>query len=149
EEIDGDEPPHLGFDRVIEPGVAERLEEPIGAHGEDGGAAGTGEVAKGMGEKRLADADGADDGDVLVLIEEAERGELLEERAVEGDAGGVIPALDAYGGIEPGLGGADGDGVAVAPAHLVGEDREKQILVRELVLAGEREPIGQRRENER
>src|SRR5207244_12072413 len=88
---------------------------------------------------------GADDRDVLVLIEEAERGELLEERAVEGDARGVIPALEAHGGIEPGLGGADGDGVAVAPAHLVGEAGEEQILVRELVLAGGREPNGERR----
>ena len=51
EEVDGDEPPHLGLDGVIEARVAERLEQAIGADGEDGGAARAGEVAEGMSDE--------------------------------------------------------------------------------------------------
>jgi hypothetical protein len=48
EEVDAEEPAQLGLDGVIEAGVLEGLEQPIGAHGEDAGPAGTGEVAEGV-----------------------------------------------------------------------------------------------------
>jgi hypothetical protein len=41
-------------------------------------------VAQGMREKRLADPDGADDGDVVMALQEAERREFVEEGAIEG-----------------------------------------------------------------
>ena len=68
--------------------------------GEDGVAAAAGDVAERVGEEGLADADGADDGDVGVRLEEAQRDELVPERAVEGDLGGRVPVLEGHGGVE-------------------------------------------------
>ncbi|HWP65466.1 MAG TPA: hypothetical protein VNO26_06105, partial [Candidatus Limnocylindria bacterium] len=79
EEFDADEAAHLLFDGVIEAGVLEGLEEPIGADGAHGGAAGAGEVAERVGEEGRADADGADDGDVFVLVEKAQGRELAQQ----------------------------------------------------------------------
>src|SRR5262249_47695679 len=64
EEIDGHEFPQFGFVAVIEPRMLQRLEQLVGADGEDGGAAPTGNVSEGVREKGLADADGTDDRDV-------------------------------------------------------------------------------------
>ena len=91
EEIDGDEFPQLGFVAVIESRMLERFEHLVGADGEHGRPAPAGDVAEGMREKGFADADGADDGDMGVRIEEAQRGELVEERAIEGDLRGAVP----------------------------------------------------------
>ena len=95
-EVDGDEFPQLRFVAVIEARVLQRLEHLVGADGEHGGAAPAGDVAEGMREKGLADADGADDGDVGVRVEEAQRGELVEERAIEGDLRGAVPGVQAH-----------------------------------------------------
>ena len=83
--------------------MLERLEHLIGADGEHGGAAPAGDVAERMGEKGLADADGADDGDVRVGVEEAQRRELVEERAIEGDLRGRVPRVEVHGGIQAGF----------------------------------------------
>ena len=73
EQVDGDEFPQLRVVAVIEARVLQRLEHLVGADGEDGGAAPAGDVAEGMREKGFADADGADDRDVRVGIEKAQR----------------------------------------------------------------------------
>ena len=72
EEVDGDELPQFRLVAVVEPRVLERLEHLVGADGEDSGAAPAGDVAERVREKGLADADGADDRDVGVGIEEAQ-----------------------------------------------------------------------------
>ena len=110
-------------------------------------AAAAGDVAEGVGEEGLADADGADDGDVGVGLEEAQRDELVEQRAVEGDLGGRIPRLELHRGIEAGALGAERDGLAVAAGGLVAEDEQQEVLVRHLLLARQDEPLGQRVEH--
>src|SRR5688500_3889066 len=59
ERVDADEFSQLRFVAVIEARVLQRLEHLVGADGEHGGAAPAGDVAEGIGEKGLADADGA------------------------------------------------------------------------------------------
>ena len=129
--------------------MLQRLQHLVGADGEDGGAAPAGDVAEGMREKGLADADGADDGDVRVGVEEAQRGELVEERAIEGDLRGGVPSVQAHVRIQAGLLDPQRDGEAVAPRDFVAEDLEQQIVMRHLLLAREREPLGQRVEHAR
>ena len=124
--------------------MLEGLEHLVGGDGEDGVAAAAGEPAEGVGEEGLADADGADDGDVGVGVEEAQRDELVPERAVVGDLGRRVPVLELHGGIELGLGGAQRDGGAVAARDLVAEDEEQEVLVRHLLLARQDEALGQR-----
>ena len=85
--------------------MLERLEHLVGAHGEDASAAAAGDVAERVGEEGLADPDGADDGDVGVGVEEAQRDELVEQRPVEGDLGGRVPGFELHGGIEVGASG--------------------------------------------
>jgi len=149
EQIDAEEPAHLLLDGVMEAGVLEGLGQAIGADGAHGGAAGAGELPERVGEEGLADADGADDGDVFVLVEEAQRGELTQQGAVEGDARGVVPALEPPRRVEAGLLGPHGRGGAVAAAHLVGQDGQQQILVGELLLAREGQATRECGEDER
>ncbi len=73
----------LGLVAVIEAGVLERLEHLVGADREDGRAAPAGDVTERVREEGLADADGADDGDVGMGFEEPQRHELVEERPIE------------------------------------------------------------------
>jgi hypothetical protein len=87
EEVDGDQLPEFGFKAVVEPRVLEGLAHLIGADREDGGAAPARDVAEGVSEKGLADADGPDDRDVGMRVEEAQGRELIEEGAIEGDLG--------------------------------------------------------------
>jgi len=106
-------------------------------------------VAEGLGETGFADADGTDDGDVRMGVEEAQRRELIEEGAVEGDFRGAIPGLQSHGGIQTSFLDAERDGEAVAPRDFVAEDLQQEILMRELLLARPREAIGQRIEHAR
>ena len=48
----------------------------------------------------LADTDGADDGHIGALLDEAHRDELVEQLLVEGHGGGVVPALELHLWIE-------------------------------------------------
>ncbi len=47
-------------------------------------------------------------------------------------------------GVEPGLGGADLGGGAVAARNLVGEHEQQQVVEGHVLLVGEHEPLGQR-----
>jgi hypothetical protein len=100
-------------------------------------------VAEGVREKRFADADRADDRDVGVGVEEAQGGELIEQRAVKRHLGGRIPRLQAHRGIQPRLLHAQRDGETLAPCDFVAEDLQQEILVRHLLLARECEALGE------
>ena len=76
-------------------------------------------------------------------FDEAERGELGEQSLVEVNLGGGIPVLESGVWLEAGFLGAQGDGEAIAPLSFVGEDEEKEVLVRGFVLSSEQKPLGQ------
>ena len=149
EEVDGEELAELGLVTLGEAGVLEGLEQRVRAEGEDGVAAATGDVAQGVGEKALADADGPDEGDVVMRLQEAERDELVEERAIEGDVGRGVPVLELGARVEAGPLRPQGGGQAVPARHLVGEDEQEELLVGQRLLAHEGEALGERVEDAR
>ena len=61
------------------------------------------DVSERTREKRLAHADGAEDHDVSMGLEEAKARELGEHALVEGDLRGLVPLLEAHRRIERGL----------------------------------------------
>ena len=71
------------------------------------------------------------------------RVQLVPELAVEVDRGGVVPELQAHGRVEMGGAGAQIATDAVATSDLVGEHELQEVLVGQLLLAGELEPLGQ------
>ena len=79
-------------------------------------------VAERLGEEALADADGADEQDVLAAVEEAQRAGGVEQPAVEPDAGRPVEVLEPAELLEAGLAQAQLQAPVVAAAHLVGED---------------------------
>jgi len=99
-------------------------------------------VAEGVSEEGLADAHVPDDGDVVVGFEEAQRGEFVEQGAVELDLGGLVPPLELGVPLQVAPLGPDGGRLAVAAGGLVAEREEQQVLVGHLLLAGEHEPLG-------
>ena len=106
-------------------------------------------MAQGVGEKGLADADGPDDGDVSVRVEEAQRRELVEGLAIKGHCRGGVPGVSAHRGIQARRLDAHGDGQAVAAGDFIAEDLQQEVLLRHLVLARQRESLGQRIEHAR
>src|SRR6266545_3162918 len=94
QEVDGEQLAEFGLVILGEAGVLEGLEQRVRAEGEDGVAAATGNVAQGVGEKALADADGADEGDVVMRLQESERAELTEEGPIDRDLRGRVPVLE-------------------------------------------------------
>jgi hypothetical protein len=106
-------------------------------------AAAAGDVAEGVSEEGLADADGADEGDAVMSLQEAEGNKLIEQGAIEGDGGRRVPVLDLGTGIEAGALGAQGGGETIAAGDLVGEEKEQDVLMRELLLPGQGEALGQ------
>ena len=100
-------------------------------------------MAEGVGEEGLADADGADDRDVGVGLEEAERRELVEQGAIEGHLRGGVPRLELHAGVEAGALDAGGHGQRVPPGRFVAEDDQEEVLIGQLLLAGQAEPLGQ------
>src|SRR3990172_9345109 len=63
-----------------EAGLLEGLEHAIGAKGEHGITAATGEMSECVSDEGFADADLADDSEVVMRFDEAERGELGERK---------------------------------------------------------------------
>jgi hypothetical protein len=100
-----------------------------------------------VGEEGLADADGADDGDVGVGLDEAQRAELGPQLEVESDLGRAVPRLELVLGVEVRLVSAELTREAVAAADLVGEQHEQEILMRGLLLTCQDEALGQRVEH--
>jgi hypothetical protein len=96
-----------------------------------------------MGDESLAHADGAHDEHVVVGLEEAQGGELGQERTVEGDLGCLIPALKQAMRLEMTALGAESGGLAVAAGDFVLEGEQKQVLEGHLLLASEGESFGE------
>jgi hypothetical protein len=99
---------------VIEPRLLERLEHLLRSHREHTGAAATGDVSQGVGEKRFADADRSDDRDMGVAVEKPQRRQFIQERAVTRDLGAGIPRFQMHRGIKGGSLHAQRDRQAVA-----------------------------------
>jgi len=129
--------------------MRERLEHRVRSHGQDRGASPARDVAEGMREKGLPHADGPDDGDVGMGVEKTQRRELVEEGAIEGHLRGGVPRLQDHRGIQPGLLHPEGHAQTIAPGDFITQDEQQEIVRRHLLLAREREPLGERIEDAR
>jgi hypothetical protein len=121
--------------------VLQRLQHHVGAEGEHGVAAPACDVAEGVRQVGFPYADGPDDGDVVMRLDEAQRGELVEERTVELDLRGRVPALELAVGLGVGALRAERGGLAIAARGLIAERQEREVLVRHLPLARQRETL--------
>ena len=119
QEVDRDQLAELGLVAAVEAGVLEGLEHLVGTQREHRGAAAAGDVTEGVGEEGLADPDRADDRDMGVGVEEAERDQLVPERLVVADLGGGIPGFELEGRVEPGALSAGEGGLALAARDFV------------------------------
>jgi len=76
-------------------------------------------------------------------VDEAQRTEFGPGGAVVGDLGGVVPAVDGHGRVQPGGAGAQLRGAGVAAGDLVGEDQLEELAVAQLGAGGQGETFGQ------
>ena len=128
---------------VVEPAGPEPFEEPVAAFEVDAEAAADGGVAEGGGEEGLADPDGAHDHGVVAGLDEAQRAQLVPDGAVVGDLGGVVPAVQGHGRVEPGGAGTPVGGGGLAAGDFVGEDELEELGVAHAAGVGEGEPFGE------
>jgi hypothetical protein len=91
----------------------------------------------------FADADGADDQDVLGVLDKAHRDELAPGGLVVGHLCSVVPRLEDHGRIQVGGAGAHAGGGGVTALHLVGEQLLQELQVAQVVLTGEGDSLGQ------
>jgi hypothetical protein len=124
--------------------MLECLEHVVSAYGADGEATAAGGVAERVSEECLPDAGRAHDGRVGVCLDEAEREELVEERAIIGDACGRVPCLDLHGRVETRALGAQGGRIRITAGCLVAEDEEQEVLVGDLLLPSKGEALRKR-----
>ncbi len=121
----------------------------VGAQEQDVATGPAGGVTKGAGEKRLADADGTEEDDVLLALEEAEAEEIADAIAVEGNGGVLVEALQGLLLLESGAVESEREVLVVAPIDLVLEDEFEQIELSELRLLRVGDAVGKRREHSR
>ncbi len=105
--------------------------------------AAAGDVAEAVGEHGLADPDRAHDDDREGVLQEAQAAEFGPELTVEADLGLGIPGLHTHSGVELGHAGAVVARDAVAAGDLVAQDKFKEVLVGQLLLAGQGKALGQ------
>ena len=88
---------------VVDASLRHLAEVVVGRHEARRASGADGGVAEGLGQEAPADADGADEQDVLAAVEELEREGGVEAAAVEPDGGGPVEVLEAAELLEAGL----------------------------------------------
>lgn len=118
------------------------LEEPGGAHGEDGEALAGGEVAQGAGEPGFADARGACEEDVAPGGDPARIGELQEDLFLEAAGVPVVNVLDAGVGLaEFGFFEETGEAAVVAIGLFILDKKSDEFVVGEVGVGGDFESV--------
>ena len=92
---------------------------------------------------RFADADRADEDDVLLARQELQGEDLLELAAIELDRRGPIEAVQRDAVLEASLQQVAFEGLVVAALDLVGQQQRQERRVIELLGARQRQPLGQ------
>ena len=126
---------------MVDAGLRHLAEVLVGGHEADAVPGADGGVAERLGEEALADADGADEQDVLAAVEELQRAGGVEEAAVEPDLCRPVEVLESAELLEASL--AQLQPPVVAAAHLVGEDDLQEVGVVEPLAPGEGDALGQ------
>jgi len=128
---------------VVDAGLRHLAEVVVGRGEADAASGADGRVAERLGQEALADADGADEQDVLAAVEELQGEGGVEQAAVEAYGGGPVEVLEAAELLEAGLAQPKLEAPVVAAAHLVDEEELEEVGVVELVAASEGDALGQ------
>ena len=129
---------------VVATRLAEIFEQPVGTREHDAVAGSDGGSAERLDQKRLADADGSDQNDVLLALQELEREDVLELVTVDVHGRAPIERVQRDTLLKAGLIEMPFKGLLLAALDLVGEQQRQKGGVIELLGARQRESLGQR-----
>jgi len=107
---------------VIGPGLAQFLEEGIGAQEQDLVAGPTGGMTQGGSQEGLAHSHGSQQEDILLAFQEAQAEEVPDPVAVEGHRSVPVKAFEGLFLVEAGPLQADAEVLVLAPVNLVLQD---------------------------
>jgi hypothetical protein len=79
----------------------------------------------------------------VASVDEAQRAQLGPGLAVVGDCGGVVPVLQAHGGLQPRGPGPEQGAGGLPPGHLVGQDQLEELGMSHAAGASQRKSLGQ------
>jgi hypothetical protein len=127
EQVRGQETPEHTLGGVICPGLMDVLEEGVATEEEHPVSGAAGAVTEGAGEERLADADGPEEEDVLLALEEPEAEEIADPVPVEGDGGVPVEVLEGVVFLEPGPVETSGEVLVFPAVDLVLKGKFKEV----------------------
>ena len=107
----------------------------------------TGAVAEGTSQEGFADADGTEKDHVLVTFDEAEREQIADTVAVEGERRIPVETFEGVLLVEARLGEADAQVLVIAPVDLVLQREFEQIELGELLFACVGDAVRERRDD--
>jgi hypothetical protein len=131
EEVGCEEGPEGSLRGVIGTGLMDELEHVVAAQEANGAPGPAGGMAEGAREEGFADADGAEEGDIVTFFEEGESEEVADPVPVEGDGSVPIEVLEGGGFVEPGALESVGEVFVVTALDFVVEDEFEEVEGRE------------------
>lgn len=134
------------FEAVVGTSLAEFAEQEVGAAEEDGVSGPGGRGTEGLGKEGLAHADGSDEEDVLLALEELEGEELVEVAPVDLDGCAPVEALQGDALLEAGTEETPFQCQVVSALDLIGEDEGEEGRVIELLGPGQGGAVRKRRD---
>jgi hypothetical protein len=141
EQIRGEKATDHALGGVIGPGLVDEPEERIAAEEQHPASGPAGAVSEGTGKEGLSDADGSEEEDVLVALEETEAEEIADPVPVEGDGGVPVEVLKGVGLLEAGPVEAGGEALVLSAVDLVLEGELQEVEGTEGGLLGIGGPI--------
>jgi len=149
QQVGGEQPSQCLLGRVVRARLVEHLEHPVGAQEEHVVPRTAGRVAERPSKEGLSDPNGTEEDDVLLAFDEAEREELLDPVAVEGDRSIPVEALEGLLLLEAGPHEAKGKVLVIPAIDLVLEHELQEVELRKLRLPGVGDAVRKRREQAR
>lgn len=144
EQVRRQQPTHGSLGGEVGAALVELPQQDVGAQEEHVVPRSTRRMSERAGEERLADADGAHEDDVLGAVDEAEPEQLADAVAVEGHLGVPVEALEGLLVLEARMLEPCGELLVIAPVDLVLQHQLEQLQLTQLLLAGVRDPVGER-----
>ena len=150
EKADGRELRHHDFSGIVEATFSKQSKQSkqvIASEHLDVETRSTSNVTEGVGDEGFADTNWAKDDDVALCLDEAKADELLQDTAVVGHFGGLVPALEDHVVSEASIvRSASRRGVSTS-LDFIGEHAEQEVLDRHAVFLGKGDAVGESGQN--
>ena len=118
--------PEGGLEAVVGAGLAELAQEVVGPAEENTVVSTSGGSSECLGQEGLADTDGTNEEDMLLVLDERQREEFVEMATVHLDRRTPVEVVEADPLFEACLGETTFEGEMVSTLDLVGEDERKK-----------------------